>query len=78
MYTQIENGFTYSEEIESGKQSFIYKVPRLDFSDEDIKINFYLEVFDGSLPKMAVRYCSKYQSLESDEAMDRCGQEISQ
>jgi hypothetical protein len=53
-------------------------VPRLDYSDEDIKIAFYLEVEDGPIPKMAVRYCNKYQSLDSDEALTKCGEEIGQ
>jgi hypothetical protein len=77
-FTQLENGFVYSEEIDTSKQSFIYQVPRLDYSDEDIKIAFYLEVDDGPIPKMAVRYCNNHQDLESSEALTKCGQEIGQ
>jgi hypothetical protein len=76
-FVEMENGFVYYQEMEDSKQSFIYRVPKLDYSDEDIKIDFYLEVVDGPLPKMAVRYCNKYQHLDADEALLKCGEEIS-
>jgi hypothetical protein len=37
-----------------------------------------MEVEDGPMPKMAVRYCNKYQDLDTSEALTKCGQEIGQ
>jgi hypothetical protein len=82
-YTLLENGFSYSEEIENfqnsmSAQDFIYQVPKLDFGEEDVKIWFYLEVASGPIPRMAIRYCNSYQSGTAEEALTSCSQEIVQ
>ena len=57
-YKTLKDGFSESAEI-LGKnlEAFQYKVPPLDFTDEDISLEFVLSTFTGPLPSMAVGFC---------------------
>ena len=77
----LENGFVYQDELtkvgnEAPIKHYLYHVPKLDFSNEDIKLRFELEVTQGAVPRMAIKYCNSYQEETSVEALDRCSTEI--
>ena len=56
-YTVVDPGFTVSDEIDSGKKIYVYPVPKLSFSEEDIKLEFNLKKVSGH-PQMFVVYCN--------------------
>lgn len=50
---------------------FMYKVPPLDYANEDISLEFTLTTLSGTTPLMAVSFCDEKDTKKCTEGLYR-------
>ena len=57
-FKQIEDEFDEVDELQgNGMKTYLYKVPPLEYTDEDIFVKFSLTSISGEAPLMAIAFC---------------------
>lgn len=59
-FEYIEDAYDKTGEIRGNEMKvFMYKVPPLDYENEDISVEFMLTTISGPTPLMAAKFCSE-------------------
>lgn len=65
----LEDGWDQNGQVRGNEtQVYVYKVPPLEFTGEDISIEFLLTSVSGEIPKMYASFCK-----ESNGNVSACG-----
>lgn len=79
-YKMLEHGFIENGEVQ-GKNMvvYMYKVPPLEYKEQDINLNFQLQAISGPVPILAVDFCKEEdykicaQDLSRSYVLDKTG-----
>lgn len=80
-YTSLDTGFGLDDVIVSQKDTltknvYVYPVPKLQFAEQDIKLQFGLQTQYGPLPRMVVLYCN-FKQGDMESSMEKCDKSVS-